>query len=129
MQLTLGMIADLVDGGTLTKLDEGVGIPWKCRFACSRLVGAVLVEYRRFAKLRETAVRQFGVEEDGRISVAHPKNTPEKITAFNDALIALLETKIELDVKPLSLTELGGETCPLALTPKDIRLLGALLVE
>src|SRR5512136_2434729 len=100
--LTLGKISAMVDGGAIAKLDEGTGIPWRCRFACAQLVAPVLVEHQRFLKLRDKAVRQFGVQEGNTISIAHIKNTPENIAAFGDALNAIRATEVELDVKPLA---------------------------
>ena len=128
MTFKLAQIAAMVDGGAIAKLDRGTGIPWKQRFACARVIGAVLDAYQNFAKLRDAAVRRYGLPDaaKGQIAVSHPDNTAENVLAFHTALADLLNTDVPLDVPPLSLTALTETS---ELTPGDIHLLGALITE
>jgi hypothetical protein len=126
MKLKLSQIVALVQAKTVERL-EGSKPPWKIRLLLAQLVDALLVEYRRFERLQADAVKQYGVadpERKGYIVVQHPANTVENMQAFNDAILALLESDIELAVRPLDLSELE-----LDLTTGDVRLLRPLLVE
>lgn len=126
MKLKLAQISALVQAKVVEKLEKSQP-PWKARLALAKLLEEILGEYRRFERLRDEAVRQYGVqdpEHPERITVQHPSNSAENMRNFHEALSALLDSEVELRSPPFDF-----EVLELTLDTGDLLLLAPLMLQ
>lgn len=119
MRITLRQLRDGFE--SLGKFAQDDALTIKQRYWLSRIAGAAESEMQRLEKARVNAIKKYGEEKDGAVSVP-----PEKMDAFNAEMEEALASEIDLPGDPIRL-----DTLPEAikLTALDMTRLNWLIVE
>ncbi|KKR00038.1 MAG: hypothetical protein UT24_C0018G0020 [Candidatus Woesebacteria bacterium GW2011_GWB1_39_12] len=119
MELTLQRIYNMAS--SLRKLIQQE-VPVKVAYQLAKNVRVIDDEYQLIEKQRADLIRKHGeVQEDGSTRVAD-----ENVAAFTKEMAEYLRTSTEVDVKSVSISDLG-DNCKL--TPQEVIDLEGLLVE
>jgi hypothetical protein len=97
------------------------------RFEYARLLENAFAAYQTYIGQHNKLVRKYGYKDENRVVVDHPKNTPENIDAFNEAIEGMLDAEVELHHSPVSFAKIDPEAQKL-LKIGVIRQLGDLIV-
>jgi hypothetical protein len=131
IKLKLEEVVKAVQSGALKRL-AGYVVPGSYGFRAAKLISAAEREHQEFAQQNQALVRKYGVPEErdgkptGQITLAGA--SVETIKAFNDDLLALLNTETTIPYEPLVFSKLGPEV-QTKLTVADIMALGPLLQD
>lgn len=131
-KIKLGQLQAALDVGALKVLGEIVP-PGAQLFRIARLLDSAEKELGEAHKQKVALFKKFGRPESdkdgkstGNLTMAGVE--PEKLQAFNEAMVALLDTEVELPHDPIDWSKLGSDAQG-KLDVKTVRVLGALIVE
>jgi hypothetical protein len=101
MKFTVGeLMASYRTLASLLNDESNKKIPAIAAYRMSRLFKKLEPEFLIVEERRVALVKEFAVEKDGNYEVP-----PEKVVAFSEKYAPILAEKVEIDVKPLKLSE------------------------